>query len=337
MNTLPQITGSFSYQNYATIENRIKNFQNYEILGVDASGQNLLYAIHLGNKEKPKFFIGASMHGTEWQTTQYTLNFFEKMKDGTFENMEFRNFMLENYHIIYVPVINPYGLNQASNNLNAQFNDDARYNFNGVDLNRDFYSFTQPESRLIRGLIYKYKPFASVDCHTFQSEYESANGNNIIWANGQKETVVYRDDIVSKMSEHTNQNITVWLNELSKQSGLLRGFVARQSNEYTENNLSYIFEMVRPTIVDGVLYEKLTHEQLNYYGQIGLMLFMLTSHDYYLSQSIQLKIKTPNGDNYVNYNGDKIESVVESKKDRKIKTLFNYENDEVVSFSREYV
>lgn len=169
IDNVPVINGTMEFKGYSHIEQRVFNFNDYEVIGVDASSNYNIYAIHLGNKEKPKILVIASIHGSEWKSTHYTLDFFEMLYNNTYPDQDFRNYTLQNYHIIYVPVANPYGFDipyeVPPNTPGSAPRKDGRENYNGVDLNRDFGEQSQPETRAIVNLGNEYKPFAFLSCH----------------------------------------------------------------------------------------------------------------------------------------------------------------------------
>src|SRR5699024_6299794 len=211
--------GNVKYQNYTTIINRVKQFERYHVIGKDASNQFDIYIIELGIRGKPTLFLTSAMHGSEFQATMYSLKFMEDLRDDTFPDKFFRDTLLGNFHIVYIPVQNPYGWSKNTNPY-AQFNNIARRNANGVDLNTDFYSFTQRESRLVAEQIKKYEPFAFLDMHMFQPEYDVAYGRKFILANGQKETDSVRDLWRESFEEYAGEDMTVWTNVLGDKSEL---------------------------------------------------------------------------------------------------------------------
>lgn len=272
--------GTVEYQSYSEIEDRIKNFDRLYNIGKDESGTYNMYLIELGTKGKPVIFLGSSMHGTEWHTTQYGLSFLEQLRDDSFPDKQFRNFLLSNFCLVYIPVINPYGLDRLTDEYN-QFDNTARYNVNGIELNGDFYEFTQQESRNVASQIEIYKPFAAIDMHMFQPEYNVGYGRDLILANGQSATDNIRTVFRDSWSSYVNREVTVWTNELSPTSGVLRAYVARHNNPHTPHTLSYITEIVRPAKINDTLVTNLTKNQIYQFGIAALYIFLKTSIDYF--------------------------------------------------------
>src|SRR5690554_46489 len=271
--------GTIRYQRYHEIVDRVRKFDQHFVIGKDESGTYDMYAIELGSRSNPTLFIGASMHGTEYATTQYSIAFMEMLRDNTFPDKTFREELLKNYHILYVPVINPWGLDRVDD-IYRQFNNEARYNSTHTELNNDFYNVTQQETKNIVALLQEHRPFAAIDLHMFQPAYDVAYGRNLIWAGLHPETHYVRDRIVESIEAYAGQEVTVWTNVPTPESGLLRTFVGYQSNPYTPFTLSYISEIVRPARINGQLEHPLSFEEIYKYGVANLYLFCRTSIDY---------------------------------------------------------
>ncbi|GIO25157.1 phage tail protein [Oceanobacillus sp. J11TS1] len=276
-----EFSGTVKYQNYQTVVERIEKFDRFFSIGKDQSGTYDMYLIELGNASKPCLFITGSMHGTEWHGTQYSMKFMEDLRDNTFPDTDFRNFVLNNFCIAYIPMINPYGMDHVVDEY-AQYDYSARYNSNHVELNDDFYHLTQAESKNVAAQIDKYKPFAYLDMHMFQPEYSVGYGNKFILANGQRETNNVRDLWRDSFEAYAGEKMTIWTNPLAPDSGLARGYAARQSNLYTPHTLSYITEFVRPAYINGEFVEPLSKTEIFKYGTASLYLFFKTSIKYFM-------------------------------------------------------
>ncbi len=275
--------GSVAYQSYSDLEERLKKFDKLYTIGKDESGEYDMYLIELGTRGKPTLFLTSSMHGTEWHSTQYGMKFMEDLRDNTFADTNFRDFLLNNFCIAFIPVINPWGYDRITpENEYAQFNNLARYTSNGTELNGDFYSITQQETKNVVAQIDKYKPFAYVDMHMFQPEYNVSYERRLILANGQRETDYVRDEWRASIENYLGEQITIWTNTLSPTSGLARAYAARTVNPHTPHTLAYITELVRPADVRGERIEPLTKAEIFQYGTAQLYLFFKTSIDYYL-------------------------------------------------------
>lgn len=276
------LSGSIEYQNHATLLTRISDFADVEVFGKDSSGLYDLHAIHLGTKGKPVLMINGSMHGIEWHSCQYIMAFAEMLKNNTFPDQGFRDKMMQNYHLIIVPTLNPYGYDQITD-VYIYEQDSARYNANGIDLNSNFNEGNQSEKETQNfiALIKKYLPFAYLDAHMFRPDYTLAEGNNIIIGNGHTETINLRNSIAQSLDVYSGENVTKWNPVNSKTSGLSRAYVARNENPYVPHTLSYITELVKPTrMLDGVISEPLSFSQIYTYGIVSVYYFISTSMDY---------------------------------------------------------
>lgn len=284
------ITGSMTYQNWATITTRIQAFNtpqtSYESIGKDASGLYDIYAIYFGTKGKPVIMLNGSMHGTEWYGTQYILALMEMFKDNTFPDTAFRDYLYNNFYIVCIPSINPYGLDHTTD-IYLQFNNEARYNANFAELNEDMHvgGFTQQESKVFKQMVEKYTPFAYVDCHMFQGNYDVAYGNNLIIGHGHDEVEHLRDAIADSWEQYTGMTVTRWNKVNSDESGLARAFVARTPNPWTPYTLAYITELCRPSDVDGVRIAPLTDDQILQFGVASLYFFLKSSTQYFYETS----------------------------------------------------
>lgn len=265
-------TGTVKYQNYNQIVNRVKKFEDYRIIGRDSSDSYNMYLIEMGTKGKPAMLITAGMHGPEWAGTQYSLKFFEDIRDNTFPDRQFRNFLLSNFHILYIPMVNPWGIDRTTPYAQVL----GRNNPNGVDLNRDFFEFTQRESRNVKEIMDRYKPFAYLDIHLIRSEDEL-----IIVGNGQGATNDVRDLWAESWESYLGKTVTRWAGFVNLQKGLARRYMRDLDNDYTPYTLSYITEIARPTQEDRGFIAPLTDEEIYRIGVSSMYLFFKTSIDYF--------------------------------------------------------
>lgn len=270
---VPNITGSLEYQDYDTIINRIEQFSNYEIIGKDESSMYDMYKIELGNRSKPKIMILSSLHGTEWQGTQYTLSFMEMLRDDVYPDKTFRDNLLNDFHIIYIPVGNPWGLS----NTHITSREGGRNNSADINLNRDFYQFTQQETINIKNVMDSFKPFAFLDTHLI-----IARDSSLIVGNGQVETYDIRNTFGSVWNDYTGENVTLWSAVSFGSGGLARGYMGSRENPYTEHTLSYITEIGREA--DNTPSVN-TNEDIYNYGMASLYIFFKTSIEYYNSEN----------------------------------------------------
>lgn len=87
--------------------------------------------------------IWSQMHGNESTTTKALFDVFEQLKTADFT---------KNLSIYVIPILNPDGAEVFT-----------RVNYNQIDLNRDAYELTQPESKCLRKAYDLVQPdFASI-------------------------------------------------------------------------------------------------------------------------------------------------------------------------------
>lgn len=329
MINVPEFGGSFTHQRYSQVESRIRNFEDWEIIGQDQSGQYNIYKIELGDKSKPAILLNAGMHGSEWQGPQYSMTFFESLRDDTFPDRTFRERLLNDFRIVYIPAINPWGYDQRP---------PVYENASGVSLNSDSYRQTQSETRAITELGRKVKPFAYLDIHLFQHFWSSASGNGSIVGNSQPGEIESRMITWQQSQEnYMKEPVTRWNNTLSSTSGLIRAFFMRLGNEYTPETFSAITEFSRPTVRDGVTHERYTPEELSKYGQGSLYMFFKTVVKYFDDlgtlhdpmDSVD-RIVTPHGEVFIyrDENGNAI-TIEEYKNDYILETIISRDGNGV--------
>lgn len=159
-------TGSISSKNSTyTLRTQCKRVVK---IGVSVHGRGI-YATYFGSGSKKVVFF-ASMHGSE-ANTKTTLN---KLIYDLENN---RNRIPTNKTIIVIPTVNPDGIAKRT-----------RFNAHGVDLNRNFDSstwtsgtyflknyyplgggsapFSEPESVVIKNLIYRENPYLTISYHS---------------------------------------------------------------------------------------------------------------------------------------------------------------------------
>lgn len=142
----------------------LKNLQSfsYNICGYSVE-QKPIYYYKIGNGEENIFIIGG-LHGDEPKGTYACLELLETLsKNST---------LTEKYTFIVIPLCNPDG---------AQYY--RRRNSNNIDLNRDFYTISQPETSAIINLYNKHKPIILIDVHESLGSMPL-----IIYANNSKST-----------------------------------------------------------------------------------------------------------------------------------------------------
>ncbi|MFF2446981.1 M14 family zinc carboxypeptidase [Neobacillus sp. NPDC058068] len=106
---------------------------------------------------KVPIMINGSIHGTEFAGTDAILQLIERF--ATENDQETKN-ILENNILIFNVVQNPDGRVDAT-----------RFNGEGIDLNRDFITQSQPETRETVDLIKEWNPMVFLDTHGYVKNY----------------------------------------------------------------------------------------------------------------------------------------------------------------------
>ncbi|WP_246943820.1 M14 family zinc carboxypeptidase [Bacillus pinisoli] len=106
---------------------------------------------------KVPVMINSSIHGTEYVGTDATIQLIERLAT---QNDEVTKSILENNILIINVVANPDGRV-----------DGTRFNGNGIDLNRDFITQSQPETQLAVELMTEWNPMVLLDLHGYVKNY----------------------------------------------------------------------------------------------------------------------------------------------------------------------
>lgn len=143
-----------------------------------------MWSFNIGNEKNPMMYFGAAIHGWEWEAAFGLLHLAELLC----ENPHIEGLETGKLHFKIMPVQNPYGYDHF-----------LRQNARGVNLNRNFdlqekkhvsqawdpgqdvampWDFdykgespaSEPETRILQGIIERYKPICVIDFHT--AEYE---------------------------------------------------------------------------------------------------------------------------------------------------------------------
>lgn len=106
---------------------------------------------------KVPVMINGSIHGTEFVGSDAIIQLIERF---SFDNDETTKEILENNILIFNVVQNPDG------RINA-----TRFNGEGIDLNRDFITQSQPETQETVALIKEWNPMVFLDTHGYVKNY----------------------------------------------------------------------------------------------------------------------------------------------------------------------
>ena len=283
--------GEVHYQSYNEIMERVRNFDvNYPI-GKDASGNYDLYIIELGKPENPTIFITSSIHGNEWHVTQMTLSTLEMLRDDTYPDADFRNNIMENFHIVNIPMVNPWGVDNVQDVL--QVSDRGRRNYNNVDLNRDFLNRSQPETRIVMEQLDKFKPFAHIDNHMYQSHYGLANGKDMIVYIENNNLHYIRDNIRNDLVNYTGHPIETW-DTVANNERMAVNYLTWKPNPHTPDTLTILTEIERPTRrPEGHVVRTFTPEDLYNYGNYYTYSYLKYAMQYYNEHYEEMRPEIP--------------------------------------------
>ena len=110
---------------------------------------NPIKAIQFG-EGKTKILVWSQMHGNESTTTKGLIDYLNYLN---LNGNEFKN-ITKNYTLYIIPILNPDGAILYT-----------RENANKVDLNRDAFNCSQPESKVLRGVLENFNPNFCFNLH----------------------------------------------------------------------------------------------------------------------------------------------------------------------------
>lgn len=317
--------GAVEYTPYSQIVERFEAFEQHSIIGKDATNKYDLYLIELGDPKKPTLMITSVVHGSEWQSVSYSLAFMEQLNNDTFPDQELRNLLLSNFHIPYIPIVNPWGYEETTKYARTK----GRLNSTGTNLNRDFGEFKDPETRAVRDVMLEFKPFAFVDLHLIRGR----NVEKYLMLESYNDRTSYiRDNWLNSLQKYSGFETGRWLKGEGV-DGLATKYMNEQSNEYTPYTLSYIVEIARPVEEKTGFIAPLTDEEIYKFGMANLYLFFKTSIDYYLKYNghIVSQIDSPIGTTSIIRDVNGItQSIREIKGKKAIEMTFTRDKESIV-------
>lgn len=147
-----------------------------EEIGLTQDGNFMMYG-YKKNLNKPVFWLDSNMHGSEWWTCYYCLDFIEQVWGDNYFDKNVSKIIRDNFGIYYIPSMNPWG-----------YENNKYYQSRGVNLNRNFdnglwqsyggnaqwegnnYKGEAPESeqetKNVVVAFNRIKPFLAINCHT---------------------------------------------------------------------------------------------------------------------------------------------------------------------------
>ena len=140
------------------ILNLLNTNKELKLIGKSVQGKPI-YRYKLGNG-KTKILLWSQMHGNESTTTKALFDFLKLLKNDSDLSIS----LLKSFTFCCIPMLNPDGSKLYT-----------RENANNVDLNRDFYNFSQPESRLLQDVFNDFKPHYCYNLHDQRTIYGVGN------------------------------------------------------------------------------------------------------------------------------------------------------------------
>lgn len=317
------VEGNTDYVKYSNIVNRIRSFEDYEIIGTDTSNQYNIYKIELGTKGKPVIMLSSGVHGTEYAGILYTLGILKDIEDNKLPDSEFRNYLLNNFHIICLPCINPYGVNYTTPYAITR----GRANFNGKDINREFARFNELEARIVKKYMDNPEIFAYADNHLIRNH--ASKPYVVFYGNGQHATNDLRDYGVNSMNAVLDKPTKKWEAFKNMTHGITRRYMRDKINKHTEFTLSYTIELARPVDENASKGGKQrpfdSSKEMYNYGYKITYIFLKSSVQYFDAYNGTGLYKEDNENNVM------IESVETPEKD----INFEYDENDYVSEIKE--
>lgn len=133
----------------------LETYQAFRWLMVNRPADAQRLAPRLDDFKVP-VFVNGSIHGNEWEGVDASLDTIERLAFG--EDAATRA-VLDNAIVLFNVVQNPDGRVLGT-----------RRNANGFDINRDFITNSQPESRITRDLILEWLPMTFLDLHGYVTD-----------------------------------------------------------------------------------------------------------------------------------------------------------------------
>jgi len=184
---------------YITLKDIAPVLSSYKIGKIEEIGKSAeaktIYSYQIGSG-KTKILMWSQMHGNESTTTKALFDFLNFLHSEE----ELASALLNAFTFYAIPILNPDGAEKYT-----------RVNANEVDLNRDFQSLTQPESKVLRSIYEKFKPDFCYNLHDQRTIFAVGDTNKPATVsflapsyNEEREINDVRQkamDVISKMNE----------------------------------------------------------------------------------------------------------------------------------------
>ena len=147
-----------------------------ESIGLSQDGEFTMYAYKI-NLDKPVFWLDSNIHGSEWWTCYYCLDFIESVWNNSYFDKKISKSIKENFGVYYIPSVNPWGYQNVryyqSRGVNLNRNFDNLFNeyvagneqWEGNDYKGE-YAESEQETKNIVSAFNRIKPYLAINCHT---------------------------------------------------------------------------------------------------------------------------------------------------------------------------
>mgnify|MGYP002714773214 FL=1 len=159
-----------------------------EEIGLSQDGEFMMYA-YKKNLDKPIFWLDSNIHGSEWWTCYYCLDFLTAVWGDTYFDKKVSKLIRDNFGMYYIPSVNPWGYHNVkyyqsrgvnlNRNFNSRFDD---YQHGNAQWEGNNYKGTEAESeqetKNIVSAFNKIKPYIAINCHTTTGNGSGVDLNN---------------------------------------------------------------------------------------------------------------------------------------------------------------
>jgi len=198
-------------------------------LGVCSDDAKNIYGFSFGTVGKPVIYIQSSIHGDEWETAFYTITFVEMIINPSlapYPLQKIFKYLKYNYSFYYIPVVNPWG-----------FENKTRENFNDVDCNRNFETWTEPETIIVRDKVQELKPLAYIDNHAMNRTSRHSVGGGVF------KTRTLIDNIIKNMNFLLDVYVDPYpIDPYEAATDRGRGWISTQLSNYGTNTIAILLE-----------------------------------------------------------------------------------------------
>lgn len=150
---------------YVTLKDVAPILSSYKKGKVDRIGKSVegksIYSYQIGYGET-KILMWSQMHGNESTTTKALFDFLNFLNSED----QLAEAFLNTFTFYSIPILNPDGAENYT-----------RVNANEVDLNRDFQTFTQPESKILRKIYEEFQPNFCYNLHDQRTIFAVGDSN----------------------------------------------------------------------------------------------------------------------------------------------------------------